>query len=197
MTIAGLIASCLRRAGPAQIFRLFRHYHYGQRRTPPISSSFILPVVYLILFIHSLDLMTATLLSVSILFRHGARGPGDSELSAFPESDPIVTQWQESELENLSRRGIQQISELGKWFALNYTGPGKIVKPKPFFRGSIADRAVDSARDFVSAFNSTLGFEVCLSLLLIFLQIASLKIYAIPMYCTVFDYISVTFCRKC
>lgn len=45
------------------------------------------------------------LLSVSILFRHGARGPGDSETSAWEEHDPVVNQWEEHEMENLSTVG--------------------------------------------------------------------------------------------
>jgi hypothetical protein len=103
------------------------------------------------------------LISASILFRHGARGPGDSELSPWSENDEVVTQWQESEVENLSSRGISQIASLGKWFARKYIGPGRqgVAVPVTFFRGSISDRAVESGKDFVRSFNETVGFDLC------------------------------------
>ena len=99
-----------------------------------------------------------SLLSVAILFRHGARGPGDSETSAWEESDGVVSQWQEHEFENLSSTGVQQLKDLGQWFAKKYVLSELYIKtPKVFFRGSKSDRAVESGRDFVNSFNKTLG----------------------------------------
>ena len=103
--------------------------------------------------------------SVSILYRHGARGPGDSETSAWPEHDPVVTQWKESECENLSSVGVRQIRDLGRWFCLRYVknetiAAGVISSPNVFFRGSKSDRAVESGRDFISGFNDEYGSEV-------------------------------------
>jgi hypothetical protein len=130
-----------------------------------------------------------SLISATILFRHGARGPGDSELSAWDASDCIVTQWNECELENLSSNGVQQIGELGKWFALRYLGKSRkmISSPKPFFRGSISDRAVESARDFVVAFNRMAGFEVCNILLQLSTFTCSLYNYYSP-YISMFHF---------
>jgi hypothetical protein len=103
------------------------------------------------------------LISAAVLFRHGARGPGDSELSAWDDKDEIVTQWLPTEVENLSSRGIGQIVALGKWFAKKYVGlhTYSIAEPATFFRGSVSDRAVESGKDFVRSFNTTLGQELC------------------------------------
>jgi hypothetical protein len=104
---------------------------------------------------------SSSLLSVSILFRHGARGPGDSETSAWEATDPVVSQWAEHEVENLSTSGMQMLRDLGVWFARKYVLDGALIpQPRACFRGSKSDRAVDSGRDFVSHFNATLSFQV-------------------------------------
>ena len=103
----------------------------------------------------------SSLLSVTILFRHGARGPGDSETSAWEAADDVTAQWHENEFENLSSVGVQQLKDLGKWFARKYVLSGLYInEPKAFFRGSKSDRAVESGRDFISSFNATLGTAV-------------------------------------
>lgn len=100
----------------------------------------------------------SSLLSVAILFRHGARGPGDSEASAWEERDEVVSQWEHSELEKLSLAGVKQLKDVGMWFAKKYVSSELYIKtPKVYFRGSKSDRAVDSGRDFVNSFNATLS----------------------------------------
>lgn len=101
-------------------------------------------------------------ISSSILHRHGARGPGDSETSAWEETDPVVTQWQEGECENLTKAGVKQIRHLGEWYArgvLNRIREND-EELRPFFRCSKSDRAKESGRDFITAFNETVGFQV-------------------------------------
>ncbi len=106
----------------------------------------------------------ASLLSATILHRHGARGPGDSETSAWESTDEVVTQWKAEEFENLSAVGVQQIKDLGQWFARKYTNDniGGFKNPRVFFRCSKSARAVESGRDFVSGFNSVLALPVSL-----------------------------------
>lgn len=55
------------------------------------------------------------------------------------------------------------LKDVGAWFARKYilSEDRLIPNPRPFFRMSKSDRAVDSGRDFVNAFNATLGYQVC------------------------------------
>lgn len=108
--------------------------------------------------------MKSQLLSVTILHRHGARGPGDSETSAWNESDEVITQWKQEEFEKLTPTGVKQIQLLGQWFAKTYIKDELIREPSVFFRGSKSDRAVESGRDFVSGFNDAVGRQVFFSL---------------------------------
>jgi hypothetical protein len=102
----------------------------------------------------------AKLISASILFRHGARGPGDSESSAWEKSDEVVTQWQTDEFENLSPVGRQMITLLGAYCARRYS-PERFRSNRnrlvTSFRSSKADRARESGEDFVTGFNNFAG----------------------------------------
>ena len=98
------------------------------------------------------------LLSVSILHRHGARGPGKSELKPFSASSPVSTQWNEEELEKLTTLGHDQISTLGEYFANKYIIGGLIeVKDsnETFWRSSKAERARESGDEFTRSVNAT------------------------------------------
>eukprot|EP00607_Mallomonas_marina_P005989 CAMPEP_0182428360 /NCGR_PEP_ID=MMETSP1167-20130531/22610_1 /TAXON_ID=2988 /ORGANISM="Mallomonas Sp, Strain CCMP3275" /LENGTH=414 /DNA_ID=CAMNT_0024611223 /DNA_START=187 /DNA_END=1431 /DNA_ORIENTATION=+ len=94
------------------------------------------------------------LLSISILHRHGSRGPGESELGPWKADAPVRSQWGDNERENLSSTGHKQCLNLGEWFH-KYTcqrGLGE-AKEKVFFRSSKSGRAKESAQDFIHGFN--------------------------------------------
>lgn len=97
------------------------------------------------------------LLSRSILFRHGARGPGDSELKPWDNTHPIVMQWKSNELENLSAVGIAQAEVLGNWFAKQCKD--STIKTYRYF-SSKSDRAAEFGEKFLVSFQNEIGEEV-------------------------------------
>lgn len=115
------------------------------------------------------------LISVSILHRHGARGPGGciysisalffliyiriaSELSPWQDDHPIRTEWNSSDLENITPAGKEQAERLGEWFASKYAGS---VDLKPvFWRCSKSERAEESGYDFIKGFNKIFSNQV-------------------------------------
>ena len=62
------------------------------------------------------------LLSLTILHRHGSRGPGASELKPWSESmeNSIANQWKQEEVENLTPFGSFQLKSLGRYFSERY-----------------------------------------------------------------------------
>lgn len=101
--------------------------------------------------------------AVAILHRHGARGPGDSELAPWHEDDHVSKQWLPHECENLSVVGVQQLRSLGSWVAQTYIHPDSTGKIKMLYRCSTkSDRARESGKDFVTAFNEKLRSKVIL-----------------------------------
>lgn len=104
--------------------------------------------------------MTSTLtnnkviLSRSILFRHGSRGPGESELSIWEKDHPVATQWKEEEIENLSNIGRSQMSSLGTWFCSRCDDLGEKSKVIQF-NTSKSSRAIESGNLFVSSYSKT------------------------------------------
>lgn len=62
------------------------------------------------------------MLSVSILHRHGSRGPGMSELKPWGDhsDNGVVSQWQPKEIENLTTTGHILVSSLGRFFSERY-----------------------------------------------------------------------------
>ena len=60
------------------------------------------------------------MLSVSILHRHGSRGPGGSELKPWGDNteNGVVSQWQPEEIENLTTTGHILMESLGRFLRL-------------------------------------------------------------------------------
>lgn len=102
------------------------------------------------------------LLSVSILHRHGSRGPGASELTPWSDDHPVKSQWKEHEKENLSSVGHMQCEVLGEWYVDRYIRSGAVdAEPcRIFWRCSKSDRAKESGDDFIVGFNRAMGAEV-------------------------------------
>jgi len=106
------------------------------------------------------------LVSATIMHRHGARGPGESELSPWDESSRIFTQWDEKDLEVINRPGHVQMGALGIWFAEYITRHGLLNDPSScevLWRCSKSDRAKESGEDFVSSVNDSLGQKVIIT----------------------------------
>lgn len=93
-------------------------------------------------------------LSRSILFRHGARGPGESELSAWEKDHPVVAQWKAEEIENLSSIGEIQMKSLGRWFCGKCDDLGQKANDVKFST-SKSSRAAESGQYFVDAYSNT------------------------------------------
>lgn len=91
------------------------------------------------------------LISTTILHRHGARGPGESELSPWDASAKARTVWKEDEIEVITPVGHHHIKQLGNWFADRI----KLISTPPsfFWRCSKSGRARESGDDFVQSFN--------------------------------------------
>lgn len=103
------------------------------------------------------------LASVTILHRHGARGPGESELSPWDETSKILTQWKENDLETITKVGHVMMESLGGWFADYLTRHGLMTNTIPsqaLWRCSKSDRAKESGEDFISSLNKALNKEV-------------------------------------
>mmetsp|Transcript_5373 Transcript_5373/g.8213 ORF Transcript_5373/g.8213 Transcript_5373/m.8213 type:complete len:379 (-) Transcript_5373:227-1363(-) len=102
------------------------------------------------------------LLSVSILHRHGSRGPGASELTPWPDDHPVKSQWKENERENLSSVGHMQCELLGEWYVDRYIRCGAVdaERSRIFWRCSKSDRAKESGDDFIVGFNRAMGGQV-------------------------------------
>lgn len=100
------------------------------------------------------------LITVTILHRHGARGPGASELSPWDDNckNDIKRQWKENEIEAIHATGHAQIKTLGEWFV----SKAKEVSAEEvayFWRCSKSGRARESGEDFTQAFNAKIGSE--------------------------------------
>ena len=52
----------------------------------------------------------------ALVFRHGARGPGRSELKPFLDTD-VEAQWAPEDIEELTAVGREQMRAVGRWFA--------------------------------------------------------------------------------
>ena len=69
------------------------------------------------------------LLHASVLFRHGARGPGVSELRPFQLAagglTPAAAQWAPDDMEQLTETGEAQMAALGAWFRAEYLGAAR------------------------------------------------------------------------
>jgi hypothetical protein len=114
--------------------------------------------------IHKEKTNDGKLISISILHRHGARGPGKSELSPFNDENIIKTQWKTDEFEVITSAGHQHIKNLGAWYArrceqLSHDSAASI-NPTYFWRCSKSDRAIESGEDFTSAFNALKSTQV-------------------------------------
>lgn len=101
------------------------------------------------------------LLSVTMLHRHGSRGPGASELTPWSDDHPIKSQWKLEERENLSSVGRLQCELLGQWYVNEYINSGALeTSPqRVFWRCSKSDRAKESGEDFVRGFNNAIGYQ--------------------------------------
>ena len=99
------------------------------------------------------------LVSITILHRHGARGPGESELSPWDDASPsdVKRQWKHEEIEVLTPVGHEQIKTLGAWYA--HRSKQVSDEASYFWRSSKSGRARESGEDFVQAFNATIGFD--------------------------------------
>eukprot|EP01036_Dinobryon_divergens_P037862 gene37862-49620_t len=95
------------------------------------------------------------IISTSILHRHGSRGPGESELSPWKTDEPVRSQWNPDELENLSSAGHKQCLNLGEWFQ-NYSSNNGLGADAStvFWRCSKSGRAKESGLDFIQGFNA-------------------------------------------
>ena len=102
------------------------------------------------------------LLSVSLLHRHGARGPGESELKPFNPDAPTKCQWKKEEEEEITSIGAMQMKELGKHFAAKYLPyfSGGQLNEKTFWRSSKSGRAKDSGLELVKGINEIAGSPI-------------------------------------
>jgi hypothetical protein len=100
------------------------------------------------------------IISQSILFRHGARGPGDSELACWESNHSVVTQWKDEEIENLSNIGLLQMSRLGSWFASRFSSDSSSMLCR--FFSSKSSRAALSGQIFINSFKASFINKVCL-----------------------------------
>lgn len=106
----------------------------------------------------------ARLIHTSIVFRHGARGPGKSELQKFDNSEcPVVKQWMESEMEDITTLGMHQMFELGQWFVTgflmhadrvgklqrNFSPASPTAKMPVLWRSSNVKRVIESGESFI------------------------------------------------
>ena len=99
----------------------------------------------------------ASLVSVSLLHRHGSRGPGHSELKPFNSDAPLKSQWKKEEEEIITTVGAQQMRELGKHFANKYLAISPINSIENFWRSSKSDRAMESGLELVRGINEIAG----------------------------------------
>jgi len=107
--------------------------------------------------------MKSKILSVSILHRHGARGPGDSELKQLAEGNLGKTQWEASDIENITEMGHQNLKTLGVWYCKYAKKCFKNCEWSEdhfIWRVSKSERAKESAVDFVESFNQEFGSRV-------------------------------------
>ena len=110
------------------------------------------------------------LVSVTILHRHGARGPGESELGPWTSKlkqqqvgtganvesrKPIaLSQWKHEELENITPIGHALVFNLGLWFAQKYARKVDSRRSSTCWRSSKSGRALESGYDFIRGFAS-------------------------------------------
>ena len=113
-----------------------------------------------------------SLLHVSILHRHGARGPGgiridlcniylfivvlESELSIWEHGsiNPVLPNWTHEEQEVLVPSGREMINTLGGWFFENYFDKFPVAE-RPVFHSSSSGRGKESGLDFISGYNKS------------------------------------------
>jgi len=100
----------------------------------------------------------ASLLSVTILHRHGSRGPGDSELKPWEGTSSLAFhQWDPKEYEVISPVGRVMIKNLGKLMCDRYINTsilGVVNNEQIRWRCSSSERARESGDDFVHGFNN-------------------------------------------
>lgn len=112
--------------------------------------------------------MENKLISVSILHRHGARGPGKSELSPWNDDHPVVSQWDPEDIENTTKIGQIMMLSLAQWFSsyLRKNNLFELNKSAIIWRSSRSSRAKESGCDFVHEINKIIKQEVSHSHLL-------------------------------
>lgn len=98
-------------------------------------------------------------LHASLVFRHGARGPGKSELKPFVGT-AVEQQWASGELEELTAVGRAQMRGVGRWFGEQYLlkGVGSQADTRALVQGkqvavawgsSRVQRTIDSGECFL------------------------------------------------
>ena len=105
---------------------------------------------------------SSVLLSSTVLFRHGARGPGRSEVSPWDKSHPVVSQWTEHQFEHLTDVGLHQMRLLGCYYAMRckkYSLQLPSIDNYRFY-SSKENRSKISGEVFVSSFLNTHTSEV-------------------------------------
>ena len=105
---------------------------------------------------------TTVILSSTIIFRHGARGPGKSEVSPWEKSHPIVTQWNDDQFERLTDTGFHQMQVLGAYYSERCKIQNLQMPSCDSYRfySSKENRSKVSGQVFVSSFLNTYAPEV-------------------------------------
>ena len=105
-----------------------------------------------------------SLLSLSVLHRHGSRGPGDSELKPWEGTNSLAFhQWDPTEYEVISPVGRVMIKNLGKTICERYIASnalGVVNKEQVRWRCSSSERARESGDDFVMGFNNSISTPI-------------------------------------
>jgi hypothetical protein len=110
----------------------------------------------------SLNDSSSVLLSSTILFRHGARGPGKSEVNPWEKSHPIVNQWNDRQFEHLTDVGFHQMRILGSYYAKRCQKQNLCLPSHDNYRfySSKENRSKLSGQEFVSSFLNSYITEV-------------------------------------
>jgi adenylate kinase len=109
-----------------------------------------------------------SLVHMTIVHSHGARGPGREELKIFqqnnPSQTPGLTQWDERDIEELTPVGSRQLHEMGAWVAgylssrhqtllTPHSQKGERLVSLVKWRSCNVPRTVQSAADFWGGFS--------------------------------------------